>query len=50
MFGSIAGMRYDVPIAELFALAESAPADTGNYRSRVLFLEPLAPGLDVAPR
>ena len=36
MFGSLAGTRYDVPIAELFALAESAPADTGNYRSRVL--------------
>jgi hypothetical protein len=28
MFGSLAGTRYDVPIAELFALAESAPADT----------------------
>src|ERR687885_577569 len=36
MFGSISGERYDVPIAELFALAESEPADTGNYRSRVL--------------
>jgi hypothetical protein len=36
MFGSLAGTRYDVPIAELFALAESAPADTGTYRSRVL--------------
>ena len=36
MFGSLAGTRYDVPIEELFALAESAPADTGNYRSRVL--------------
>ena len=31
MFGSLAGTRYDVPIAELFALAESAPADTGNF-------------------
>jgi hypothetical protein len=39
MFGSIAGARYDVPIAELFALAESAPADTGNYRSRVLSVQ-----------
>src|SRR5919199_5155914 len=39
MFGSIAGTRYDVPIAELFALAESAPADTGNYRSRVLSVQ-----------
>ena len=36
MFGSLAGTRYDVPIEELFALAESAPADTGSYRSRVL--------------
>jgi Putative lumazine-binding len=39
MFGSIAGTRYDVPIAELFALAESAPADTGKYRSRVLSVQ-----------
>jgi hypothetical protein len=36
MFGSLAGERYDVPIEELFELAQSAPADTGNYRSRVL--------------
>ena len=36
MFGSIAGTRYDVPIEELFELAESAPADTGTYQSRVL--------------
>ena len=39
MFGSLAGTRYDVPIAELFSLAESAPADTGNYRSRVLSVQ-----------
>jgi hypothetical protein len=39
MFGSLAGTRYDVPIAELFALAESAPADTGKYRSRVLSVQ-----------
>jgi Putative lumazine-binding len=39
MFGSIAGERYDVPIEELFALAESEPADTGNYRSRVLSVQ-----------
>jgi Putative lumazine-binding len=39
MFGSIAGTRYDVPIAELFSLAESAPADTGTYRSRVLSVQ-----------
>ena len=39
MFGSFAGVRYDVPIAELFSLAGSAPADTGNYRSRVLSVQ-----------
>jgi Putative lumazine-binding len=39
MFGSLAGTRYDVPIAELFSLAESAPADTGTYRSRVLSVQ-----------
>jgi hypothetical protein len=39
MFGSLAGTRYDVPISELFELAESAPADTGTYRSRVLSVQ-----------
>lgn len=39
MFGSIAGTRYDVPIEELFELAESEPADTGSYRSRVLSVQ-----------
>jgi len=39
MFGSLAGTRYDVPIGELFELAKSAPADTGNYRSRVLSVQ-----------
>ena len=39
MFGSIAGTRYDVPIEELFELAESAPADTGTYRSRILSVQ-----------
>jgi hypothetical protein len=39
MFGSLAGTRYDVPIEELFTLAESAPADTGTYRSRVLSVQ-----------
>src|SRR5918911_4612054 len=39
MFGSLAGTRYDGPIAELFALAQSAPADTGTYRSRVLSVQ-----------
>ena len=39
MFGSLAGERYDVPIEELFKLAESEPADTGKYRSRVLSVQ-----------
>ncbi len=39
MFGSLAGERYDVPISELFALAESEPADTGNYQSRILSVQ-----------
>jgi len=39
MFGSLAGTRYDVPIEELFALAESAPADTGTYQSRILSVQ-----------
>ncbi len=39
MFGILAGERYDVPIEELFELAQSAPADTGNYRSRVLSVQ-----------
>jgi Putative lumazine-binding len=39
MFGSLSGNRYDVPIEELFSLAESAPADTGTYRSRVLAVQ-----------
>jgi len=36
MFGSLGGTRYDVPIEELFKLAESSPADTGNYRGRIV--------------
>ena len=39
MFGSISGERYDVPIEELFKLAESEPADTGSYRSRILSVQ-----------
>jgi hypothetical protein len=39
MFGSLAGERFDVPIAELFALAKSEPADTGNYQSRILSVQ-----------
>ena len=36
MFGSLAGERYDVPISELFDMVASTPADTGNYRARIL--------------
>jgi hypothetical protein len=39
MFGSLAGTRYDVPIGELFALAESSPADTGSYRSQIISVQ-----------
>jgi uncharacterized protein YaiE (UPF0345 family) len=39
MFGALAGERFDVPIEELFKLAESDPADTCNYRSRVLSVQ-----------
>jgi hypothetical protein len=36
MFGDLAGTRYDVPIQSLFDMAAEGPADTGNYRSRIL--------------
>ena len=36
MFGDLAGTRYDVPIQKLFDMAAQDPADTGNYRSRIL--------------
>jgi hypothetical protein len=36
MFGDLAGTRYDVPIQKLFDMAAADPADTGNYRSRIL--------------
>lgn len=36
MYGELAGTRYDVPISEFIEIAASAPADTGNYRTRVL--------------
>jgi Putative lumazine-binding len=36
MFGELMGTRYDVPIAELFRLSESMPADTGKYRGRIV--------------
>ena len=39
MFGSLAGERYDVPISELMAMSAKAPADTGQYRSRILSVQ-----------
>ena len=36
MFGEFMGRRYDVPIAELFRLSETMPADTGKYRGRII--------------
>lgn len=32
MFGAVAGTRYDMPISEFAAFAESEPADTASYR------------------
>jgi Putative lumazine-binding len=36
MFGALAGERYDVPISVLMEMSESTPADTGQYRARIL--------------
>lgn len=36
MFGALGGTRYDVPIQELFAMADQGPADTGSYRARIV--------------
>jgi hypothetical protein len=36
MFGNLMGTRYDIPIADLFRLAGSMPADTGAYRGRIM--------------
>jgi hypothetical protein len=36
MFGDLAGTRYDVPIQKLFDMSAQDPADTGNYRRRIL--------------
>lgn len=35
------GTRYDVPIQGLFDMAAEGPADTGNYKSRILSLTQL---------
>jgi putative lumazine-binding protein len=39
MFGSLAGERYDAPISELMEMSAKAPADTGQYRSRILSIQ-----------
>ena len=36
MFGSVAGTRYDMAIAEFIELAVQEPGDTGNHRARIL--------------
>jgi hypothetical protein len=36
MFGSVAGTRYDMPIAKFIELAVQEPGDTGNHRARIL--------------
>ena len=40
MFGSVAGTRYDEPIAELITLVEEHPADVdGSFQARVVSVE-----------
>src|SRR5919199_183777 len=40
MWGSMAGQRYDEPIAELIALMESKPADVdGSFRAQITSVE-----------
>jgi hypothetical protein len=39
LYGSLAGERLDVPIAEYIALAAKAPVQTGNFRARVLSVQ-----------
>lgn len=41
MFGDLAGTRYDLPIQAFFDLAAEGPADTGNFRSRILSITQL---------
>ena len=41
MFGDLAETRYDVPIQTLFNMSAQDPADTGNYRSRILSIRQL---------
>ncbi|MFF4505873.1 nuclear transport factor 2 family protein [Streptomyces sp. NPDC001401] len=39
MFGSVAGTRYDMPIAEFIELAAKEPGDTGSHRARILSVQ-----------
>jgi putative lumazine-binding protein len=40
MFGSLAGIRYDVPITDLFELVDSGAADVdGSYQARVVSVQ-----------
>jgi hypothetical protein len=39
MFGSVAGTRYDMPIAEFIGLAVKEPGDTGSHRARILSVQ-----------
>jgi Putative lumazine-binding len=36
VFGSVAGTRYDMPMAEFIGLAVKEPGDTGSHRARIL--------------
>ncbi|MET9912982.1 nuclear transport factor 2 family protein [Streptomyces sp. NPDC006476] len=39
MFGSVAGTRYDMPIAKFIELAAKEPGDTGSHRARILSVQ-----------
>ncbi len=39
MFGALGGQRYDEPIGEMISLVASQPADTGNYKARIVNVE-----------
>ncbi|MEU6256815.1 nuclear transport factor 2 family protein [Streptomyces sp. NPDC047043] len=39
MFGSVAGTRYDMPVAQFIELAAKEPGDTGSHRARILSVQ-----------
>lgn len=40
MYGNLGGTRFDVPIAEYFAMADGAPADVdGSYKARIVSVD-----------